>query len=109
VIASDDRFMFLPNYYAYLEGPMVVAIMGELPNCDLCQAQGPKVNQARYDGKLVADTRGFWAYMCPFCFAEQGPKWLGAGIGQYLVAESEIPSQVWEDLAAAAEIWRARL
>lgn len=109
VLASDDRFMFLPEYCSHLDGPTVVAVIGELPDCDLCQAQGNKVNQARYDGKLAADSRGFWAYMCPFCFVEQGPKRLGGGIGQYLVAEHEIPQRIWEALATAEEIWRARL
>jgi len=108
VLAGDDRFLFMPEYLSRYSGPGTVAVIEELPPCDVCKRRERESRPARYDAALIAmDTRP-WAYMCPLCFVEQGPPQLGTGIGQYLVERAEVTAAVWERFRRAKQVWLKR-
>lgn len=109
ILYADDRHLSLPDYYAHMDGPGTVAVISELPECDICLRRERVSKPARYDAKIVADTRGIWAYMCVDCFLEQSSQELGTGIGQFLMREEEIPAEVEKRLENAKAIWEPRL
>jgi hypothetical protein len=109
VIFTRDDFLLLPDYQLKYEGPGTVALLEKLPTCDVCAARERRVSTARYDAVMVARLDRPWAYMCPLCFAEQGPAHLGTGLGQYLFATAEITPEIWDRVAQARLIWEQRL
>lgn len=64
--------------------PGVIAVVGELPDCNFCE-DGPP---ARYDFRTQ---QGSWANACHLHFCKNAATLrLGLGQGQYLVTEAEV-------------------
>jgi hypothetical protein len=109
VISTDDLFQEMPELLLRPETPVIVAMLAELPSCDTCRQRRGGPGNARYDARIVASPHSLWGYMCPECFAEQGPEWLGMGLGQYLMTPDEVSSEVWDAFERAEAIWMERL
>jgi len=65
-----------------------VAVIGRLPDCDLCG------HPARYDGQLTVNGTKAAAFACPTCYDEYGSGALGATGDVYLMTWTEVPSEV---------------
>ena len=63
-----------------------IAIVAELPMCDVCTANGDPNVPAQYDAKTKS---GPWANLCVTHFILHGPGKLGTGIGQKFVLEAD--------------------
>lgn len=65
------------------------AIVGALPECDFCNAQGARPTRtARYD---FVSAQGAWANGCrQHYFQHRAHKKLGVGLGQRLFVTSEV-------------------
>src|SRR5215475_1581679 len=72
--------------------PDRIAILGKLPNCQICEKHGFEV-EAAYDANL-GDPFNRWAYVCNLCFAVFG-KGLGIGRGQKIKELAYVKAIIW--------------
>jgi hypothetical protein len=86
-----------------------VAVVAELPECDLCRLHGLRNAEARYDGSTSPDGTGSWGFMCPDCYRRHSTGHLGIGLGQYLMRLTEIPPTVNEAVVRARAYWKRRM
>lgn len=86
-LAAEDSL--LPDEIWWVAiGPMRLALMDELPPCDLCRA-----TPAHYDA-AVPHLQGRWANLCESCWATHCPPALGGGVGQRLETYDSTPEWV---------------
>lgn len=65
-----------------------IAVVGTMPECDVCPKFGFSSKVAKYDAKTKFQGQP-WAYQCEHCYGYFGFDRLGLGWGQRLVLDSE--------------------
>lgn len=105
-IVLEENAPFDPSYWELItDDPGTVAMVSELPACDLCRLENREPAVARYDGPSSSGPNAPWAFLCPDCFVLQAPPVLGLGRAQYLFTKEEIPDEVRDAFFRARKFW----
>jgi hypothetical protein len=106
VIPDDAEFEFAELLLT--TAPTTVALIDQLPLCDLCAHEGRPATPARYDACASRRGGGPWAYMCGDCFMMRSSQMLGLGLGQYLITRSDLDEGMRSAFDSARNHWIAR-